>query len=104
MLGPLWDAASGECTATLSGHSDDVNSCAFSPAGDRLVSASWDNTLKLWDAASGECLMTLINGPLDQQASVDFDNDRILWASDEAWRMLRWRQTDKVTGLSLIHI
>ena len=45
-----------------------------------------------------DSLMTLINGPLDQQASVDFDNDRILWASDEAWRMLRWRQTDKVTG------
>ncbi|MCI0681924.1 MAG: WD40 repeat domain-containing protein, partial [Gemmataceae bacterium] len=30
-----------------------VTACAFSPDGGRLLSGSYDNTLKLWDATSG---------------------------------------------------
>src|SRR5664279_1778676 len=44
---------------TLTGHTDNVNSCAFSPDGRRIVSASRDNTLKIWDAESGAELATL---------------------------------------------
>ena len=29
------------------------------PDGRRVVSASWDNTLKVWDVATGECVATL---------------------------------------------
>jgi WD40 repeat protein len=54
----LWDASSGECLRTFSGHSLAVVSCAFSPDGSRLLSGSADNTLKLWDATTGECLET----------------------------------------------
>ncbi|MBT9312861.1 nSTAND1 domain-containing NTPase, partial [Leptothoe kymatousa] len=34
---------------TLEGHSGLVNAVAFSPEGDRIVSGSADNTLRLWD-------------------------------------------------------
>ncbi|OAL42697.1 hypothetical protein IQ07DRAFT_525677, partial [Pyrenochaeta sp. DS3sAY3a] len=43
----------------LEGHSDWVNSVAFSPDPARLTSASGDRTVKIWDASSGACLQTL---------------------------------------------
>ncbi len=44
---------------TLSGHTDAVWGCAISPAGDFIVSASEDQTLKVWDARTGEERRTL---------------------------------------------
>lgn len=41
------------------GHSDPVRACAYSPDGRSIVSASFDNTLKVWDATSGRALLTL---------------------------------------------
>ena len=38
---------------TLSGHSELVSSCSFSPDGASVLSGSDDNTLKIWDAATG---------------------------------------------------
>jgi WD40 repeat protein len=39
---------------TLSGHRGVVSGCAISPSGDYIVSASWDQTLKVWDTRTGE--------------------------------------------------
>ena len=55
----VWDAATGQETLTLKGHTGVVDSVAFSPDGKRLASASGDGTVKVWDAATGQETLTL---------------------------------------------
>ena len=55
----VWDAATGQETLTLKGHTGAVKSVAFSPDGKRLASASCDQTVKVWDAATGQETLTL---------------------------------------------
>ncbi|WP_437538329.1 TIR domain-containing protein [Sorangium sp. So ce726] len=67
---------------TLHGHSGAVNSCAVSPDGQRIVSASFDRTLKIWDLATGTLLSTL-KGHSDwvSACAVSPDGQRIVSAS-----------------------
>jgi len=62
----IWEADSGRCLLTLTGHSRYVSGCAWSPDSRRVLSASGDQTLKIWEADSGRCLLTLVgrSGPV----------------------------------------
>lgn len=82
----LWNASTGEFLRTLQGHANTVSSIAFAPqqvdaseiansrCGDRLASASDDQTVKLWDVQTGECLKTFV-GHTDWIQSVHFSPD-----------------------------
>src|SRR5262249_13866179 len=54
----LWDARTGERVHTLEGHIGLVTGLAFSPDGERLLSAASDFTVKLWHTGTGKELLT----------------------------------------------
>ena len=45
--------------ALMYGHCMGINAVAFSPCGQRIVSAGEDDSIKVWNAASGECLLSV---------------------------------------------
>jgi serine/threonine protein kinase len=71
-------------TLTLVGHASSVESVAFRPDGQRLASASGDQTLKIWDSATGREQFTL-KGHADWVNSVTFspDGQRLASASND---------------------
>ena len=59
---------------TLSGHSGMIEAASFGPDGERLATASDDNTAKIWDTASGQVILTLV-GPRGGVRGVAFNPD-----------------------------
>jgi WD40 repeat protein len=82
----------------LRGHTDSVNSVAFSPDGQTLASGSDDNTVILWDVAIRQPLGQPLVGHTDSVSSVAFSPDGRLLASGSADNTIRlW---DVATGQS----
>ncbi|KIK23348.1 hypothetical protein PISMIDRAFT_65472, partial [Pisolithus microcarpus 441] len=69
----------------LEGHTDGVWSVAFSSDGKRIVSGSWDKTVRVWDAERGVQIGSHLEGHTDKVNSVAFspDGKRIVSGSDD---------------------
>ncbi len=57
--GRIWDIADGKMKFELKGHTDIVDTIAFSPDGKSLATAGADKAVKLWNPADGKELKTL---------------------------------------------
>ena len=68
-------------TTFLRGHTDKVRSVAFSPDGQTLASASWDNTIILWDVTTGQPIGQPLTDHRDMVQSVAFSPDGKMLAS-----------------------
>jgi WD40 repeat protein len=51
----LWDIQTGGLVRKLEGHTDLIQTVAFSPSGTTLVSGGDDSDIKVWNPASGNC-------------------------------------------------
>ncbi|MEJ6482206.1 hypothetical protein N0Y54_12875 [Nostoc punctiforme UO1] len=56
----LWDLETKREISTLKGHKESVNAVAITPDGQKVVSASDDNTLKVWNLRTGREIFTLV--------------------------------------------
>jgi len=50
----IYEISNAKVLTVLQGHQARVNTARFSPDGQHIVTASWDNTAAVWDAASGK--------------------------------------------------
>lgn len=74
----LRQAMSQDLPTAVLAHRDDVASAAFSPGGDRLVTASFDQTVHIWDSTTGAQLdQRHFNGAV-QDARISPDGKSVL--------------------------
>ena len=91
--------ARSACLMTLVGHTGGVHTCAVSPDGRRIVSASGDHTLKLWDAQTGAELATLAGHLKSVWAcAVSPDGRRVVSTSEDHTLRLWDAQTGTATA------
>ncbi|KAF8593060.1 WD40 repeat-like protein [Ceratobasidium sp. AG-I] len=102
----MWDTKTGAAIGKpLVGHSDSVTSVAFSPGGDRIVSGSDDNTVRMWDTKTGAAIGEPLVGHSSWVTSVAFSpgGDHIVSGSrDNTARM--WDTTTSENAPSSNHM
>ncbi len=63
LSGDLWSKPTWNLRQTISAHSDWVRCLSFTPDGAKLVSGSFDKTIKLWQLDTGAVIHTLAEHP-----------------------------------------
>ncbi|KAF7366622.1 WD-REPEATS-REGION domain-containing protein [Mycena sanguinolenta] len=79
----IWSAASGACLRTLVGHEALVRALSFDPRSGRLVSASYDRSVRVWDLGTGKVVRVVKNSHTSHIFDVKFDARRIVSTSHD---------------------
>lgn len=55
----MWEVNSGKLVSELKGHSSDINFFSFSPNGNKIITTSKDERVKIWEVKTGKMLLTI---------------------------------------------
>ncbi|KAL1997207.1 hypothetical protein VTN49DRAFT_7354 [Thermomyces lanuginosus] len=101
----VWEWQSESYILKQQGHLDSMNALAYSPDGQRIITAADDGKVKVWDTSSGFCIVTFTehtSGVTDchfsKRGNVLFTSS--LDGSVRAWDMIRYRNFRTFTAPS----
>src|SRR4029450_2777300 len=86
----IWDVSAQKELRTLSGHTANIESLAFSPDSRLLASASDDGATFLWDANTGEHVLALISLE-DGGEWMVVTPQGLFDGTPAAWNQILWR-------------
>jgi WD40 repeat protein len=98
----LWNVTRGARTATLTGHTAEIASIAWSPDGKLLATGSADQTVRLWNVTTQQATAVL-QGHTAEVQTVAFtpDGQRLVSGSSDStvriWDALKGTATDTLT-------
>ena len=101
----LWNTTTFTIFKTLTGHTDDVKSLAFSPDTNYLISSSNDNTIKIWNTTNWQNIKNL-TAHTDEVTSVSFSPNGTYLASVsidktlKIWNTTNWEMMENLTANS----
>ncbi|MBI5878289.1 MAG: hypothetical protein HZB53_11620 [Chloroflexi bacterium] len=99
----VWDAASGKELFQLAGHKLEIADAAWSPNGERIATASADNTAIIWDAANGRPLVLLGGSRVDIMRVVWSRDGRRIATADRDGAVRIWNVTGGEALYQLAH-
>ena len=95
----IWNTATGELEDELEGHTDSVESVAFSHNGHFIVSGSWDGTIRIWNTATCKTTFMLTGHKANVFSVAISRNDKFVVSGSGDRTVRMW---DTATG-ELLH-
>ncbi|KAI8137644.1 WD40-repeat-containing domain protein [Fennellomyces sp. T-0311] len=80
----VWDAETGRCLHTLAGHTDLVRTLQMDAGVDRIISGSYDGSLRIWSLGQGCHMRSLSQAIEGKVLNLQFDYARIVCCSNLA--------------------
>ncbi|PYH87897.1 WD40 repeat-like protein [Aspergillus ellipticus CBS 707.79] len=101
----VWEWQSESYILKQQGHLDSMNALAYSPDGQRIVTAADDGKIKVWDVKSGFCLVTFTEHTSGVTACEFSKKGNVLFTASmdgsiRAWDLIRYRNFRTFTAPS----
>lgn len=101
----VWEWQSESYVLKQQGHFDSMNTIAYSPEGQRIITAADDGKIKVWDVNSGFCVVTFTEHISGVTASEFAKRGNVLFTASldgsiRAWDLIRYRNFRTFTAPS----
>ena len=99
----VWEWQSESYILKQQGHFDAINSLAYSPDGQRIITAADDGKIKVWDTLSGFCIVTFTEHSGAVTACEFASRGNVLFSASldgsvRAWDLVRYRNFKTFTS------